>query len=528
MHSNIAEKKRRLDGTAPPTLLTSRDELLQDDCGLIIQSRRDRNSGRGRDRGRSRNNIHGQGRGLGGELSGRGRGYYQNISKHLSANGRGNGRHNNERNRDDSRNQHQNQNSLRCLELNIQHMKRGNLSSEGAFNDTFEETSSSAMTLTNDSTSSEAPFPSIQSNSPSLDTSTNKMFSDSQSLATVDHNKQLHNEMNGNKIITILSWPNPNTHYIPLEEETRLIPFLIRWGKSERGMMKDQPPFRLEKVLGAIGEGLPANECFKIRGTSNDPRKRRNHQKSNNTTIDTNASKRSLLPTQRMNLVQALSLRRHHLKLLNPRLSMSGLRLGNDQDVRDAALIFEQCVETYLMNQGVEFWTEEEQRKMFEESRDAQMEAMGFDGFDTKRKLSFRRFKQPPTPDFMMKNDQCVVLSYTDSRIGNENTDDFESCSNFSRNSTTINWIEAKMFYGASSIPAATNNAVGCILPKARDYVARYGSGAIVFMYGCGEELAQQLARIGVVALDGRCLDIERVEEHQRRWCADTTGNILF
>ena len=48
--------------------------------------------------------------------------------------------------------------------------------------------------------------------------------------------------------ITILPWTNPQSHYIPIEEEERLLPVLLHWGKSERGMMKDQPPFRLQKL----------------------------------------------------------------------------------------------------------------------------------------------------------------------------------------------------------------------------------------------------------------------------------------
>ena len=50
----------------------------------------------------------------------------------------------------------------------------------------------------------------------------------------------------------------------------------------------------------------------------------------------------------------------------------------------------------------------------------------------------------------------------------------------------------------------------------------------IVFMYGCGSQLAQQLLEVGVVALDGRCLDLERVEKHLKKWCSDACGNILF
>lgn len=84
------------------------------------------------------------------------------------------------------------------------------------------------------------------------------------------------------------------------------------------------------------------------------------------------------------------------------------------------------------------------------------------------------------------------------------------------------------MFYGASTIPHDTPNAVGTILSKVKQYVALYGPGALVFMYGCGDQLANQLADVGVLALDGRCLDLSEVVRHQKRWCADAIGNILF
>ena len=47
-------------------------------------------------------------------------------------------------------------------------------------------------------------------------------------------------------------------------------------------------------------------------------------------------------------------------------------------------------------------------------------------------------------------------------------------------------------------------------------------------MYGCGIQLAEQLLKVGVVALDARCLDLKSVEECQRKWCGDAWGNILF
>ena len=84
------------------------------------------------------------------------------------------------------------------------------------------------------------------------------------------------------------------------------------------------------------------------------------------------------------------------------------------------------------------------------------------------------------------------------------------------------------MFYGASTIPPNTPNAVGCILPKMKTYVSLYGTGAIVFMYGCGSQLARDLLDVGVIALDARHLDLSAVEKQQRGWCADGWGSILF
>jgi len=63
------------------------------------------------------------------------------------------------------------------------------------------------------------------------------------------NNRSSRLEENDNASATkTLPWPNPHTHYVPLHEEERLLPSLLHWGKSERGMMKDQPPFRLQKI----------------------------------------------------------------------------------------------------------------------------------------------------------------------------------------------------------------------------------------------------------------------------------------
>ena len=291
-------------------------------------------------------------------------------------------------------------------------------------------------------------------------------------------------------IITILPWPHPFSHYIPIEEEERLLPTLIQRGRKERGMMKDQPESRLQQL-------------------------------------------RQMLENQRISLVQSLSLRRTHIKLLNSRSRMPELRLGSEDNINDAAAIFERSVTSYLRRHNVEFWTERDQQRI--------------------HVMKDRYAKQPPTPDFRMKDGHVVVLDLVHDVGGDDlNNHDgsmttFSSTSNnhgMSTSSTTnsntdissntrtiitnIHWIEAKMFYGASTIPHGTPNAVGTILSKVKQYVALYGHGALVFMYGCGDQLAQQLLDVGVLALDGRCLDLNEVERHQKRWCSNARGVILF
>ncbi|KAL7527910.1 hypothetical protein ACHAWF_002359 [Thalassiosira exigua] len=401
----------------------------------------------------------GLGRGRGGRGRGRGGRCGQNqahssdvrtdSSRNISSRGRGAGRHHHNRNRNrGGRNGHN-------------HRRNGNQS-----NHSFDATDATAVNVVS-ATSSETSF---AESSDALGTTTNEQSHD--------------------KIVAVLPWANPAPHYIPVEEEERLLPVLIHWGKSERGMMKDQPAFRLQKIQ----KMLNGNEANKHGSKNHKSRP----QKSDNNNKHQSESR----PTMRISLVQSLSLRRHHLKLLNPTFPMSALRLGKEDDIRDAAALFEGAVDAYLRGHGVEYLTEEEQRVEFNQSL---------------KGVPFRQRKQPPTPDFIMKDGHCAMISFTSNIQGECFT-----------HPTSINWIEAKMFYGANTIPSGTPNAVGCILPKVKDYVSLYGPGAIVFMYGCGSELAAQLLEHGVVALDARGLNLDKVEKHQKRWCADGWGNILF
>jgi hypothetical protein len=110
--------------------------------------------------------------------------------------------------------------------------------------------------------------------------------------------------------------------------------------------------------------------------------------------------------------------------------------------------------------------------------------------------------KTPPTPDFLLQE-----TIYLDSK--------------------PVNWIEAKMFYGASTIPDGTKNAVGGLLRSATKYVDRFGPGAFVFSCGYGSQLKRALEDKGAIALDARPLNLQKMKEHQRSWCANDRGQIL-
>jgi hypothetical protein len=194
-----------------------------------------------------------------------------------------------------------------------------------------------------------------------------------------------------------------------------------------------------------------------------------------------------------MQLPQALSLRRQHIQHLNPRHRMPALGLGNDGDIRKSAALFESAVEAYLCQCKLSFLTETQQKALLPKG-----------------------VKHPPSPDFMLQQPTllttCTPMQYGQQTIAQN---------------YVIHWIEVKMYYGASTLAVNSKSAVGCILPKAEKYLSLYGTGAMVFMYGCGKELSDMLLEIGVVALDAHMLDLQNVEAHQRTWCANKSGMIL-
>mmetsp|Transcript_27543 Transcript_27543/g.32580 ORF Transcript_27543/g.32580 Transcript_27543/m.32580 type:complete len:378 (+) Transcript_27543:215-1348(+) len=250
-----------------------------------------------------------------------------------------------------------------------------------------------------------------------------------------------------------LSWQN-RYPIIPVESENALLPTLLPWGDKERGMIKNHPPFRVSDLQWSCRTNI-------------------------------------------MHLEQALSLRRHHIKLLNPLVrNMTKLGLGSNFDIRDAENQFEIALMKYLKELGIPFRTEEDKRRRFiEESKPGESMQL--------------------SPDFMLTNPiNLITLQAT-----NEESTITEQ--------GQINWIEAKMFYGASTIPDGTSNAVGAILRTAKKYIENYGPGAFVFSYGCGIKLRGHLEDLGISVLDSNPLNMEEMENHQRGWCADKNGTIL-
>jgi hypothetical protein len=261
---------------------------------------------------------------------------------------------------------------------------------------------------------------------------------------------------------------------------------LLKYGRNERGMFRDKP----EHVIAKLQK----------------------------------RTKRDKIP-----LLAALSLRRNHMKHMNPTRSMAQLRLGNEDDIRQSAQIFESVVERFLTAHNVTFYSEDEQKSYIRAHRKPGQ-------------------PYPPTPDFLLR----VPIQIQPYRINHHHRHRGGGGGQkhkLHKELMTVHWIEVKMFYGASTLPQDGKTGVGCLLQTAHKYVRLHGPGAMIFYYGFGDALQTQLANVGVLCLDAGgggssttttsttnhattgspppVLDPSPVQTHQRTWCADANGRIL-
>lgn len=188
-----------------------------------------------------------------------------------------------------------------------------------------------------------------------------------------------------------------------------------------------------------------------------------------------------------MRLEQALCLRRQHMKLLNPHArDMNQLGLGKKNDISITANLFKEAVVKYLKKHGVHLETIEQ-----------------------------ATHNMLPTPECILTHPVRMITH----QIANED-------SNFGEHGQ-INWIEAEMCYGASTVHCESSSSVDNIMYRARNYVKSCGPGAFIFAYGCGNKLRAELRALGISVLDSHPLDLKKMKKHQSTWCANKNGVIL-
>jgi hypothetical protein len=261
----------------------------------------------------------------------------------------------------------------------------------------------------------------------------------------------------------LIRWEEKQDKPVSIQTEYAVLPLLMKYGKKEHGMFKYQNKFRLYKLKKA---------CYE----------------------------------KKIRLDQALSLRRHHIVNCNPpNYILSKLGLGSYEDIKKSSFLFEEALIRYLRAKDVSFIDEETQKKNFnKQCKEAQTKS--------------HYLAMPPTPDCLLSETIEIVKK-------RKNNLSYHDRSKY--NSFEVNWIDAKMFYGASTIELGSHGAVGGLLATAKKYVAAHGQGAFVFFNGYGEELEQKLYEEGVLVLDAGPLDLRSVFDHQKTWCANGNGDIL-
>lgn len=183
---------------------------------------------------------------------------------------------------------------------------------------------------------------------------------------------------NSQQLPMVLDWYCPRDP-VPVHVEQSLIDVVLPYGAKERGMFKEQPDKRLQKLknyLYSIGS--------RSNGDDDDSNDYGTNNNSNNTIIC---------------LYQALSLRRHHMKQFNTNTTMAELRLGSENDINESARIFENCIEQFLIQNNIQFYNEQYQKSHI------------------RRNKPYNE-PYPPTPDFILQ-EPITIRTY---RHGNTNT----------------------------------------------------------------------------------------------------------
>jgi len=204
--------------------------------------------------------------------------------------------------------------------------------------------------------------------------------------------------------------------------------------------------------------------------------------------------------------------------LLRNRRNPKMRTLHEERRLAEASRLFEAALEGYLLQvvgPPLRFWTERDVAKH-------------------NRKHNQGR---GVTPDILFK--QSVMcrryLRRSDDSSGGTQEDGGSGCgsggSSVLLSEQTIHWIDAKMFYGASTIDQGSPCAVGKLAARAEAYVDAFGPGALCLMSGCGADLARRLAGVGVVALDcsgGRTVRLDRVRDQLKTWTGSEMGHPLM
>jgi hypothetical protein len=230
----------------------------------------------------------------------------------------------------------------------------------------------------------------------------------------------------------------------------------------------------------------------------------------------------------------ALSLRRHHINMNHRGRSADVMQLGSQADLLASATPFEEAIAEHLRGVGVAYIGEAEQK-----ARAGTGRGVSTPDFLLRSPLTIRT-----TPDALdeasraeYRRDASDGLLYTEKEFADfyrdggrawvANAPPRASAHASGSGATVINWVEAKWFYGASTVPMDGKSAVGKLHAVVDKYVRQFGPGALVLGHGCGAPLAAELEARGALVLDSSPLDLTAVHAQMATWCAGESGELL-